>query len=190
MIIMNEKEKVIAAAAIQIFARYGIKRATMNDIAREAGVVRQTLYNVFPNKDAVIRGTIRLYAASQMEKIQSGWSSANGLEEKLDILFECYVLESWEMIRNSPDAEELERGFNAAGREEFALAGERTLQALTDLLAPYEDVLARRNETPASLADFIYNSISGIKYGARSLDHVKELIKTTKAVTLALLELG
>jgi len=48
-------EKQIVAAATRAFRRYGIGRATVVDIAREAGVSRQTLYNNAPGgKDAII----------------------------------------------------------------------------------------------------------------------------------------
>ena len=47
--------KEIVAAATRAFRRYGVARATVADIAREAGVSRQTLYNRVPGgKDAII----------------------------------------------------------------------------------------------------------------------------------------
>ena len=50
---MTEKE--IVAAATRAFRRYGIDRATVVDIAQEAGVSRQTLYNHAPGgKDTII----------------------------------------------------------------------------------------------------------------------------------------
>lgn len=48
-------EKQIVAAATRAFRRYGIDRATVVDIAQEAGVSRQTLYNHAPGgKDTII----------------------------------------------------------------------------------------------------------------------------------------
>jgi AcrR family transcriptional regulator len=48
-------EKAIIAAATRAFRRYGIRRATVVDIAELAGVSRQTLYNHVPGgKDAII----------------------------------------------------------------------------------------------------------------------------------------
>ena len=44
-----------------MFSRYGVKRTSMVDLAQEAGVSRQTLYNVFRNKDDVLRALIRAY---------------------------------------------------------------------------------------------------------------------------------
>jgi AcrR family transcriptional regulator len=43
-------------AAVEVFAQGGGLDATMDEIARSAGVTRATLYAHFPNKAAIIRG--------------------------------------------------------------------------------------------------------------------------------------
>lgn len=48
----------IAEAALRLFARYGYKRSSMDDIAREAGVARATLYLHFKGKDDVFRAML------------------------------------------------------------------------------------------------------------------------------------
>ena len=136
----------------------------------------------------MLRGTIRLYSATQTEKIQTGWAKAAKLSDKLYILFHCSILESWEQFRSSPDAEELERGFNASGREEFALGHKRALKVLAEFFTPYTEALSRLDQTPESLADYIQVSISGIRYGAHSFDQVKSPVATLKASFLAILD--
>lgn len=51
-------EAVILSAAIVCVKRWGIERVTLNDIAREAGVARSTLYNHYSNRDDVIRAAL------------------------------------------------------------------------------------------------------------------------------------
>jgi AcrR family transcriptional regulator len=52
---MDDARRDYLAAALRSFRRIGVRRATMVDIAREAGVTRQTLYNHFPGgKDTVV----------------------------------------------------------------------------------------------------------------------------------------
>ncbi|WP_332691972.1 TetR/AcrR family transcriptional regulator [Bosea sp. (in: a-proteobacteria)] len=48
----------IAEAALRLFARYGYKRSSMDDIAKEAGVARATLYLHFKGKDDVFRAML------------------------------------------------------------------------------------------------------------------------------------
>ena len=58
---MTEKNSQILDAAQSVFARYGVSKTTMNDIAREAGIARQTLYNKYPGKSEVLRACVRQY---------------------------------------------------------------------------------------------------------------------------------
>ena len=46
----RDRQGDIVSAAIAVFFRYGLHRVTMEDIAREAGVSRQTVYARFGNK--------------------------------------------------------------------------------------------------------------------------------------------
>lgn len=52
----------IADAAMRMFARYGYKRSSMDDIAREAGLAKATLYLHFKGKDDVFRAMLGLLA--------------------------------------------------------------------------------------------------------------------------------
>ena len=49
---MDERHLDILKAAWAMFARYGFGKTTMSDIANEAGVARQTVYNAFSSKDS------------------------------------------------------------------------------------------------------------------------------------------
>src|SRR5919106_1546765 len=55
----------ILDASYELFCRIGIQRATMEDVARQAGVSRITVYRRFATKaalvDHVVRGEIRRY---------------------------------------------------------------------------------------------------------------------------------
>lgn len=48
----------ILDAAIAALARFGLSRLSLEDVAREAGVSRQTLYRYFGSRDALITATI------------------------------------------------------------------------------------------------------------------------------------
>lgn len=52
----------IADAALRLFARYGYKRSSMDDIAKEAGLAKATLYLHFKGKDDVFRAMLKLLA--------------------------------------------------------------------------------------------------------------------------------
>src|SRR3954468_10902825 len=49
----------VLAAALEVFARYGFRKASMDEIARSADISRQGLYLHFANKDALFRAAVR-----------------------------------------------------------------------------------------------------------------------------------
>lgn len=55
----------ILDAATKVFAAKGVHRATIKDVAREAGVADGTIYNYFVNKDALLIGILNRLNASQ-----------------------------------------------------------------------------------------------------------------------------
>ncbi|MBM7365781.1 TetR/AcrR family transcriptional regulator [Gordonia hydrophobica] len=54
-----EQEQGILAAAADEFAAVGLRKASMDEVARAAGVSRSTLYRRFPDKDALIHAVAR-----------------------------------------------------------------------------------------------------------------------------------
>ena len=56
---VNEREERILAAALQVFGRYGFRKASMDEIARSADISRQGLYLRFASKDALFRAAVR-----------------------------------------------------------------------------------------------------------------------------------
>jgi AcrR family transcriptional regulator len=51
----------ILSAASELFKQYGFKTITMDDIARQAGISKKTLYQHFANKHEVVHETIISY---------------------------------------------------------------------------------------------------------------------------------
>ena len=48
----------VLAAALEVFGRYGFRKASMDDIARSADISRQGLYLHFASKDALFRAAV------------------------------------------------------------------------------------------------------------------------------------
>ncbi|HUO72397.1 MAG TPA: TetR family transcriptional regulator [Solirubrobacteraceae bacterium] len=73
----------VAAAALEQFAEYGIRRSTINDIARRAGVSHMTIFRRFDSKqglvDVVLAREIRL-AMDELDRISE---PAQSLEDRL-----------------------------------------------------------------------------------------------------------
>jgi len=65
----EEQEAEILAAARREFTEIGVRRASMDAVARAAGVSRSTLYRRFPNKDALLAAVGQGMAAETMERL-------------------------------------------------------------------------------------------------------------------------
>jgi AcrR family transcriptional regulator len=74
----NETQQRILDAAIQCLKKWGIEKTNLNDIAKQAGVTRPTVYSYFPNKGDVIRTAL----------LQSGYAFGAKLVQHIG-QFEC-----------------------------------------------------------------------------------------------------
>lgn len=183
---MNDRETKIAQAALRMYVDKGVRRTTMSDIAREAGVTRQTVYNVFPNTDAVLRGAILYYIDGLWKQIATKWKTCATLEEKLDVLLLHFAVEPWDFLKSSPEAAELEHGFNEVGRSAIAEARLAFRGEIAKLFMPMETELIAMHTSPIAVADFISAAIEGIKYNNHTRDDMLLAVATLKACVLAM----
>jgi AcrR family transcriptional regulator len=71
-------------AAVNVFARFGFRKASMDDVARAAGVSRQGLYLVFSNKEELFRRALEHSLSSQLSAAITSLSRAeDDLENRL-----------------------------------------------------------------------------------------------------------
>lgn len=61
-LIVGEVDAAVTDAALGCFGRYGIAKTTMDDVAREAGISRATLYRQVESREALLHATIRAEA--------------------------------------------------------------------------------------------------------------------------------
>ena len=182
---MTNRDENIINAAIQVFMRYGIRRTTMNDIASEAGLVRQTLYTAYSSKDEVLCAAIRYFADQSLSAIRKGWEGAENLGEKLDIYFEHAIIASFAIVRSSPDADDMISGYNAAGKAEIARAQERKKAAIAEILDPHESGIRDAGLSVDQLADYIQSASMGVRNSARTELHLRSLLAALKTTVLS-----
>jgi AcrR family transcriptional regulator len=107
---MGSSDRILSAAE-NIFARFGYRRASMGQIAEEAGLTRQALYHHYPNKEALFRAVVESLheyayeaeATAGLDQEKAGGSLADILAGQIGARFR-YLLEC---VEASPQAEEL-----------------------------------------------------------------------------------
>ncbi|MAC94193.1 MAG: TetR family transcriptional regulator [Flavobacteriales bacterium] len=78
---MEEKDIIIKAG--ELFVKYGIKSMTMDDIAREMGVSKKTLYQFVENKKDLVKKVMSLHIHNQQDCICEMHSAEGNAIDKL-----------------------------------------------------------------------------------------------------------
>jgi AcrR family transcriptional regulator len=58
---MDDKVNQIIAKVGALYMKYGIRSVTMDDVARELGISKKTLYQYFTDKNALVRSVVTLH---------------------------------------------------------------------------------------------------------------------------------
>jgi AcrR family transcriptional regulator len=74
-------EQRLLEATLVCLARHGIAKTTLDDVAREAGVSRATLYRYFPGKQALLTAAVATEAARMVAAIDAAGAAATDLED-------------------------------------------------------------------------------------------------------------
>ena len=77
-------EARITAAALRCIARWGVAKTTLDDVAREAGISRATVYRVFPGgKDGLMDAVARAETRRFFTVVAGAMAAADTLEDTL-----------------------------------------------------------------------------------------------------------
>ena len=97
----------ILDAAYTLFARYGFKRTSMEDIAAEAGLSRAALYLQFHNKEDIFRDLAIGLHEECLGKAEATLMENGTLGERLRLAVEAKTLPLIEITNSSPHGSEL-----------------------------------------------------------------------------------
>jgi AcrR family transcriptional regulator len=103
----DARAAVVRSAAIQVFARYGFAKATMGDIAREAGMSRPALYLLFPNKEALFHDLAQSLLEEGLAAAKSAWALGDPAYPGLHDALLAKELPIFRLLKSSPHADEI-----------------------------------------------------------------------------------
>jgi len=89
----SEKYNKILNSAGAIFAEYGFHKATISQIATQAGVADGTLYLYFKNKDDILYQFISFKTNVVFKEMNAAVKKGQNAEEKLRYLIRCHLTE-------------------------------------------------------------------------------------------------
>lgn len=127
----DERRAAIVESAIGVFARYGFRRASMEDLAEAAGMSRPALYQYFRNKAEIFRAGSELMQAQALAAAEAAAADAAdaGLAPRLAAMLAAYKKPAWRIMATTPHGEEI-IGLNAALAEDVTEAARARSQAL------------------------------------------------------------
>lgn len=83
---MDEKKLEILERASGVYMRLGIKSVTMDDLARELGISKKTIYKYFDDKDDLVRSIIELKVGMDSAICQNCQiTSENAIDDLLNV---------------------------------------------------------------------------------------------------------
>jgi AcrR family transcriptional regulator len=173
---------------MDVFARFGYRRASMDQVAEAAGLTRQAVYHHFKSKEALFRATVEvLHEGAFAEAVaagraaeQAGASLADVIASQLEAKFR-YVIEC---LKETSQAEELlsERQHQARDLNQVFSEQNVALQVATiERICKAQRLTLRHRMTPLELARSIHFAIRGLGDLSLNIAAVGEL---TRAVRL------
>ena len=87
----TRRERVLAVA-LEVFGRYGFRKASMDEIARSADISRQGLYLHFANKEALFRAAVRAELDSALDDASRSLDERGvGLERRVVAALDAWL---------------------------------------------------------------------------------------------------
>jgi AcrR family transcriptional regulator len=165
-----DRHDTILNAAFQAFASYGYKRASMDDIARGAGLSRTALYLSYRNKEDIFRSLAVRYFDEAMVAMRAALQ-VRGTEAALMGAFIAKDGKFMEAVLNTPHGAELmDAGFSITG-DVAAEAEDQMAAVLADWLA--QRVLPQGLGSARDVADVIMAAHKGLKTCVKTMDALR-----------------
>ncbi len=143
---MNNELDDVLLTALRIFFRYGYRKTSLDDIAQEVGVSRQTLYQRYKNKEQLFINAVDVELATALNNCrQIADKNTDDVENQLlnmfDVLWGPYI----DLLELSPHATEIISVSNE-------LVGDCCEKMLKQVLALIERVLEKTYDPHPSIS--------------------------------------
>ncbi|MDU9002614.1 TetR/AcrR family transcriptional regulator [Sedimentitalea todarodis] len=170
----DSRQDAILQSALRVFATYGFRKTSMNDIANGAGMSRPAVYQHYKNKDEIFRRLTQIYYDQAADALATVFSAHRPVTETLHHAFDAQVGDMVEALLASPHGMELlDTGERTAA--DIKQTGEDRLRVL------YADWLKQQAEhgridlpdTPEQVADVILVALKGLKTTVSSVPQLR-----------------
>ena len=81
------KREQILNSSMEIIRQYGLEHLTMDEVARQCGISKKTIYQFFINKDSLLIELATAYTQQELSQFSEGFREQQTREEKLMFAF-------------------------------------------------------------------------------------------------------
>jgi len=181
----DEKLIRILRSATDVFLRYGYRRATMDDIAREVGMSRPALYLRYPGKEAILRAVMTSGYDGLFHEIAAGLAAQSSLTGRLRHIFEVWSVRTFEMVLRSPAAGELVNSSFSFAQDIADQANQRLAGVLAEVMRAAVARPDALKPTAEARARVIIAAAHGFKTTARTAEDMRSLVDDLVQMTVA-----
>jgi AcrR family transcriptional regulator len=131
---VSDKRTAILDAAQNLFLRYGIKRTSLDDVAREAGVAKGTLYLYFDSKDTIFAAIAERFCADVLCDAEAAIAASSVITQQVVGALDAYLGAPCRLVEDSPHVAELTESKEAVAAATFATMKRKVLSLLRTVL--------------------------------------------------------
>jgi AcrR family transcriptional regulator len=169
VVVGDSRREALLEAAVGVFARYGFRKSSMDEVARAAGVSRQGLYLLFADKEELFRKALNFKLARQLSAAVLALSQVGEpLEARL--IAACDEWAGQYIGTMGADAADLMCASTTLAGDTLAHHVAQFQKALAHAieLSPLADFCTAAGVSPADAATALHATARGLKLGARS----------------------
>jgi AcrR family transcriptional regulator len=115
----TDKRNRILDAAQSLFVRYGVKRTSIDDVAREAGIAKGTVYLSFKSKAELFSAIADRLCANTLADARRIVLEATPPTDRLVGVLDCYIGATHRLVAQSPHIAELTASTEALSAAAF-----------------------------------------------------------------------
>ncbi|WP_107497192.1 TetR/AcrR family transcriptional regulator [Thalassobius sp. I31.1] len=175
---MNTRDQNIVEIAFRRFAHYGVKKTTISEIAADAKVSRQTLYNAFDSKEELMAGAMFHYARKSADAVLAECDGITDIARRLEIAFQNIALIPFEAMGQIPHAEEIMQLVDQISPEKKAGLANIYAEGVWNAISPANANIRAAGLDPDDFSHFIRSSFAQMKKEANDADDLRARFKT------------
>lgn len=164
---VSERQDAILEAAFRVFATYGFRRTSMDDIAKAVGMSRSALYLHYRNKEDIFRSLTQRFLEKALRDIADVLARDQPAEQTLIAAFAAKDGSVMEAILGTPHGAELMDAGTAISCDLVTEAEARIVALLAGWLR--QKALPEGIGSPEEIAQTIIAALHGLKSSARDI---------------------